>query len=80
MSRPWLAAMKLDWAQVHRISPNAEEKTPLPHADDIRKKYPVLFSDSLRKMKGAQAKIDLCENAKPRFVKARSVPVALREK
>ena len=80
LGRPWLAAMTLDWAQVHHISPNAGETTPLPHADDIRKKYPVLFSDSLGKMKGAQAKIDLRENAKPRFLKARSVPVALREK
>ena len=80
LGRPWLAAMKLDWAQVHRILPNTGETTALPHADDIKKKYPVLFSDSLGKMKGAQAKIDLYEDAKPRFLKARSVPVALREK
>ena len=72
LGRPWLAAIKLDWAPVNRTSPNTGRTTPLPHADDIRKKYPMLFSDSLGKMKGAQAKIDFCENAKPRYLKARS--------
>ena len=52
----------------------------VPQVDDLNAQYTILFSDSLGKMKGIQAKIDVKDGAKPKYFKAQPVPIFLQEK
>ena len=44
----------------------------------VTNKYPNAFSEKLGTMKGAQAKINVIPNSKPQFMKARTVPFAMK--
>ena len=45
---------------------------------EITNKYPNVFSEKLGIIKGAQAKINVIPNSKPKFMKARTVPFAMK--
>ena len=44
----------------------------------VTNKYPNVFSEKLGTIKGAQAKINVIPNSKPKFMKARTVPFAMK--
>ena len=44
---------------------------------DLKAKYPTVFSDSIGKIIGLQARIKVRDDAIPKFVKARRVPFPL---
>ena len=67
--RNWLDHIVLDWKEIHC--------SPL-HA--ILEKNKIVFEEGLGKMKGFEAKILVDSNATPKFCKARSIPLAMREK
>ena len=46
--------------------------------ETVTNKYPNAFSEKLGTMKGAQAKINVIPNSKPQFMKARTVPFAMK--
>ena len=44
----------------------------------VTNKYPNVFSEKLGTIKGVQAKINVIPNSKPKFMKARTVPFAMK--
>ena len=46
--------------------------------ETVTNKYPNAFSEKLGTIKGAQAKINVIPNSKPKFMKARTVPFAMK--
>ena len=86
LGRNWLNVIKLNWNNVIKLSPNkewlnkVEEGTQLP--DELRAlidKHSSLFSHKLGKDNGFKAKLNVKENAVPRFMKARPIPFSLKE-
>ena len=79
--RPWLELLNLDWKAINKVNigPLAEIsiKTKI---DDMMTKYNDVTKPQVGTLKGVKAKITLQENATPKFMKARSVPYALRAK
>ena len=46
--------------------------------ETVTNKYPNVFSEKLGTIKGAQAKVNVIPNSKPKFMKARTVPFAMK--
>ena len=46
--------------------------------ETVTNKYPNAFSEKLDTIKGAQSKINVIPNSKPKFLKARTVPLAMK--
>ena len=44
----------------------------------VTNKYPNVFSEKLGTIKGVQAKINVIPNSKPKFMKARTVPLLMK--
>ncbi|XP_031422660.1 uncharacterized protein K02A2.6-like [Clupea harengus] len=72
--RAWLEKMRFDWSTIFMIS-KAE-----PGLTTVLEKYAEVFKDELGSMKNIMTKLDLKSGSKPRFMKARAVPYALRPK
>ena len=87
LGRNWLNMIELDWSTVlytanalhiehyntvGRVPPEAKDEL-----NDILVKYKSIFEDTIGTMKGYKAKINIKDNAIPRFAKARNVPFAL---
>ena len=72
LGRNWLDHIVLDWKEIHLI-----RNAPL---QAVLEKHKVVFEEQLGKLKGFEAKILVDPEATPRFCKARSVPLAMREK
>ena len=75
LGRDWLHRIRLDWKQVGVVS--AQD---LP--DSVRQlceKYPDIFKAELGTVRSFKASIKVEEGAKPKFVRARSVPYSMRE-
>ncbi|XP_044167171.1 uncharacterized protein K02A2.6-like [Acropora millepora] len=71
--RNWLDKLKLDWATIFKVSEvNAVE--------GLIAKYQDLFEKGYGHLKQFKASIQVREDAKPVFLKARPVPYALKEK
>ena len=68
---------ELAWPHSARLERNSIQCSPL-HA--ILEKHRIVFEEGLGKMKGFEAKIMVDSNATPKFCKARSIPLAMREK
>ena len=72
LGRNWLDHIVADCKEIH-LNRNA----PL---QAVLEKHKVVFEEQLGKLKGFEAKILVDPEATPRFCKARSVPLAMREK
>ena len=66
--------MRLDWRAVNVVS---TAPTRLPA---MLKRHAAVFTDELGNMKGITVKLQVKPDTKPRFMKARNVPYALRPK
>ena len=74
MGRDWLQHIRLDWAQLNNL--DAEHS----QLKEMLAKHSNLFQPGLGKISGTTAKLYLRQGAKPKFCRARTVPIALREK
>ena len=76
LGRDWLSEIQLDWnniLHVKTVSTNDKLKNVLSN-------YGSIFSDGIGKVKGVKASLTLKTDAKPKFLKARPVPYALKPK
>ena len=73
--RQWLQTIKLDWHSIHKV----DEHTVPANVDELKRKYGELFSDTIGRLKGIKAKVEVNENARPVFLRARPVPLSLKE-
>ncbi|XP_066511013.1 uncharacterized protein K02A2.6 [Hoplias malabaricus] len=74
LGRPWLEKLRLDWLKVQSIS---TEKSSLT---TVLKRHSSVFKDELGCMKDIKVRLQVNPNHQPRFLKARSVPYALKPK
>ena len=74
MGRAWLREIRLDWQVVRKLS---HSLTPL---QEILEKNAEVFRDELGSMKDISVKLHVKADSKPVFMKARSVPYAIRTK
>ena len=73
MGRDWLARFQVDWHSIHQLqSPNK--------LNNLLAKFENIFTDELGTVKNIKAHIQLNQNSELKFHKARTVPVALRQK
>ena len=72
LGRNWLSQIRLNWNKIHY--------TTSPGLHELLAKYPEVYQEGLRSLKGYEAKINVDPNATPCFFKAHSVPYAMREK
>ena len=72
LGRDGIVALKLKWSSVHQL----QQASML---DAILKKHTNVFSDELGLITGVQATFNIDPSVKPRFMKARPVPYALRK-
>lgn len=79
LGRDWLQAIKLDWKEIQTVN-SVQAVKPSEVLSELKTRYAVLFNESLGKLVDFKAKLYLQPNAKPVFMKARSVPYAMREK
>ena len=70
LGRDWLREFQLNWGQIKALATGI---------DNILDKHQALFDEGLGTMEGFQAKLRMMQNAVPKFLKAHSVPYALRE-
>ena len=75
LKRDWLMEVRLDWASF-RVATVTEKSNRL---EALLKQYQEVFNEGLGKMSSVEASLHLIPNATPKFLKARSVPYALRE-
>ena len=68
--RNWLRSIKLNWGSIKLV------KSQL---DSLLQQYAAVFKEELGTLTGFQAKLELKQDAQPKFSKARSVPYALKE-
>ncbi|XP_029947498.1 uncharacterized protein K02A2.6-like [Salarias fasciatus] len=74
MGRPWLEVMRLDWKAVNVVS------TAPTRLSAVLKRHAAVFNDELGNMKGITVKLQVKPDTKQCFMKARTVPYALRPK
>ena len=75
LGRDWLLEIKLDWGSIKVASVNAGAR----EVEALLTKYQEVFEEGLGQMNTFQATLHLTPDATPRFLKARSVPIALKE-
>ena len=75
LGRDWLEVIRLDWHKIQKVScPDvARERLQV-----LLEAHANLFEGDLGMMRGVQAKLQPCQGAVPKFLKARPVPYALR--
>ena len=71
LGRDWLHCLKLDWHQIFSIHHNNCMEEVLSHHKEV-------FGTELGTLKGYEVKIQLEDNAQPKFCRARPVPLALK--
>ena len=71
IGKTWLKASKLFWPSINMI--NSVSK------DDLINKFPEVFADGIGTIKGPPISVKLKKDAKPVFMRARTVPFALRK-
>ncbi|KAL7834774.1 hypothetical protein SRHO_G00290210 [Serrasalmus rhombeus] len=74
LGRAWLDKITLDWPAIRMM---VKEEAGLI---DILNKHADMFKDELGNMKNISIKLDTKPDAKPKFLKARPVPYAIRPK
>lgn len=78
LGRQWLQAIKLDWQSIKAVHKIDECTVPV-NVDEIKKKYSELFSDTMGRLKDFKAKVEVTKNARPIFLRARPVPLSIKE-
>ena len=76
LGRNWLKHIRLDWAQIAAVT---AEQTPSVTLQSLLKKHEEIFRDELGTVTSCKAKLQIRNDAQPKFCKARSVPFALKE-
>ena len=76
LGRDWLQQIKLDWSGLYAFSVAG----PKSQWQDVIDRHPDAFKDELGRVQGTTAKFYLKSGIKPKFLRARPVPYALREK
>nr|XP_061833859.1 uncharacterized protein K02A2.6-like [Nerophis lumbriciformis] len=74
LGRVWLEKMKLSWHTVKMVSPMATSLAA------ILRKHDEVFRKELGSMKDITVKLNIKPETTPKFMKARSVPYAIRSK
>ena len=69
--RNWLDVNRIDWQSIKRVGTSVS-------ADCLLKKYAEVFKDELGTLKDYKAHLWLKDSARPRFLKPRPVPFALK--
>ena len=77
LGRDWLEQLRLDWTTIKLL--HQEEAMP-SRLKELLDKYSAVFADGLGTFNRAPISLKLKENAQPRFLKARNVPFALKNK
>ena len=75
LGRDWLQYIQLDWAQLNKVQTEHASKL-----EKLLNAHTALFTPGLGKIEGVKAKLYLKKNAKPKFLRARQVPLAIRGK
>ncbi len=77
--RQWLRHIRLNWDEVKAVQIATKEKSQCAgeQLTQILDKHAQVFKEGIGKLKHIKAPIELEDNAKPRFHKARPVPYAL---
>jgi len=84
--RNWLSKLRLNWRQIRGL----DAATPNIHAvvkvdkneqfkTELKARYPLLFSNSIRKIVDQQGHVTLKANTTPVFLPYREPPIAIRE-
>ena len=74
LGRTWLQQFRLNWTELAAIR---NVKSSL---QELQREFAAVFNDEQGLFKGAKAKLTLKSDATPKFVQARSVPMALKPK
>ena len=74
IGRNWLAMIQLDWKNIFAI--NGKHQL----LDDLLRQHSSVFEAKLGTVKDLKVKLFVKENLPPKFFKARTLPLALREK
>lgn len=74
LGHAWLEKIQLDWPSVHLLTNEGKGIA------SILKKHAKLFDGSLGSMKDITVKLSVKADSKPKFLKARPVPYAIRPK
>ncbi|XP_062865163.1 uncharacterized protein K02A2.6-like [Trichomycterus rosablanca] len=84
LGREWLRKIQIDWHEIKALSISPSLKSPNCSSEQrltqILKDNAMTFEKGIGKLKHIKAKIELDDNATPRFHKARPTPYALRKK
>lgn len=72
--RNWLRIITLNWPSIKNLYCKGDVLS------DVKRKYSNLFMGTLGKMNNVKASLQLREDSKPKYFKARPVPFALKEK
>ena len=73
IGRNWLTQIQLDWKTIFTISGEQQ-------LDVLLHQHKSVFEDKLGTMKDLKVKLFMKENSTPKFFKARTLPLSLREK
>ena len=73
VGRDWLTRLQIDWNQVCSLQ-------PVTSVEEVIRKHEAVFKDELGTFQGFKARLECKPGTKPKFMKARPVPYALREK
>ncbi len=74
----WLSVLRLDWRKNSRVDTCGD--TAETRLSELKEKYQEVFFPALGTITPFQAKLSVKEGASPKFVKARPVPFALRDR
>ena len=84
LGRNWLGEIKPEWPVIKTLRSNGTENMSVKDRqfalDTIMQKYDAVFSPGCGKLKDIKATLKVKENAMPKFVKARPVPLAKKQK
>ena len=85
LGRNWVALIRLNWENIFEKlqghNPYKEKVNCVniqKESETVTNKYPNDFSEKLGTIKGAQAKINVIPNSKPKFMKAWTVPFVMK--
>ena len=79
MGRDLLTEIRLDWASIFNRMEEVNSIQDDYKLNNLLKKYKDVFNSELGTMKGVEVNIEMMSDAKPRFLKARPVPYAIKE-
>ncbi|KAL6455440.1 hypothetical protein MHYP_G00004880 [Metynnis hypsauchen] len=74
LGRSWLEKIRLDWPLVRTLT---KQTTGL---SEVLDRHSEVFKDELGMMRGIKATLDIKPDSKPKFLKARTVPYAIKRK